>query len=278
MAKLSVKGGTTSFVCYVFIQDSSQTDGRGLTGLAYNTASLVASYVRPLGSRTAITLATQTVTGAYSSGGFVEVDSTNMPGVYRLDIPDAALAAGRSVAVMLKGAANMAPCLLEIDLLAQVDAVAWNALPTVALPPVAGQLPAALVGGRVDASVGAMASGVINAAAYNADTNNYVAIIWLCRKGSATATDRWGVIWTKNGVTVPSGITSPLITVIKASDGTPLISAQPMTPVSGQPYLEYDAVGAERITAGEWYIPVVTATIDGSARTWAGPQSRDVAA
>ena len=64
-----------------------------------------------------ITLATQTVTGAFSSGGFVEVDATNMPGVYRLDLPDAVCATGvNSVVVMLKGAANMAPVTLEIQL------------------------------------------------------------------------------------------------------------------------------------------------------------------
>jgi len=40
-----------------------------------------------------------------------------MPGVYRLDLPDACLATGvNSVVVMLHGATGMAPCLLEIEL------------------------------------------------------------------------------------------------------------------------------------------------------------------
>lgn len=116
MAKLQIAAGSTSVPLYVFIQDSSSLVGAGLTGLVYNSASLVASYVLPLAARVAISLATQTVTGAYSSGGFVEVDSTNMPGVYRFDIPNACLASGRGVVVMLKGAANMVPLLLEIDL------------------------------------------------------------------------------------------------------------------------------------------------------------------
>lgn len=127
MAKLAVKPGTTSLVAYVFIQDSSVTTGAGLTGLAFGTGSLVASYVRPLAARSAITLVTQTTTGAFSSGGFIEVDATNMPGVYRLDVPDAAIAVGvRSVVVMLKGAANMSPCTLEIDLSNQSSVTAWN--------------------------------------------------------------------------------------------------------------------------------------------------------
>jgi hypothetical protein len=119
MAKLSLVKGTTSYRAYVFIQDSNVTTGAGLTGLVFNSPNLVASYVRPGAARVAITLGTQTVTGAYSSGGFVEVDSTNMPGLYRLDIPDAALATGvNAVVVMLKGATNMVPCVLEVELTA----------------------------------------------------------------------------------------------------------------------------------------------------------------
>ncbi len=119
MAKLDILAGATSIIQDVMIYDSSVTTGAGLTGLAFNTGSLVASYVRPGAARVAITLATQTVTGAYSSGGFVEIDATNMPGLYRLDVPNAALASGaRSVVVMLKGAANMVPMVLEIALTA----------------------------------------------------------------------------------------------------------------------------------------------------------------
>jgi len=118
MAKLTLKKGLTDVTVYLFVQDSSKTTGEGLTGLAYNTANLVASYVRPLGSRTAITLATLAeVTSAHTDGGFKEIDATNMPGVYRLDLPDAVCATGvPSAVVMLKGASNMTPVLLEIQL------------------------------------------------------------------------------------------------------------------------------------------------------------------
>ncbi|HSG63282.1 MAG TPA: hypothetical protein VLA24_17795, partial [Pseudomonadales bacterium] len=51
--------------------------------------------------------------------GFVEVSATNMPGVYNFGIPDAAIAAGAQwVIIMLKGATNMAPVVLEIELTA----------------------------------------------------------------------------------------------------------------------------------------------------------------
>lgn len=115
--KLLVTKGALTQTMMVFIRDSSSTTGAGLTGLVYNSGSLVASYVRAGAARTAITLATQTTTGAWSSGGFVEIDSTNMPGVYRFDIPDAVFASGvNSVVVMLKGAANMEPCVMEFNL------------------------------------------------------------------------------------------------------------------------------------------------------------------
>ena len=45
-------------------------------------------------STAAITMVTQTVTGAHTDGGFVEVDATNCKGLYRLDLPDAAVASG----------------------------------------------------------------------------------------------------------------------------------------------------------------------------------------
>ena len=65
-----IKKGATSQSVEIFVQDSSVTTGAGLTGLAYNTSGLTAYYRRgATGTATAITLATQTVGGAYSSGG-----------------------------------------------------------------------------------------------------------------------------------------------------------------------------------------------------------------
>lgn len=115
--KLILAKGATSVSVNVFIRDNSVSTGVGLTGLAFNTASLTAYYSRQNAAATAFSLVTQTATGAFSSGGFVAVDGTNMPGLYRLDIPDAVLASGvNSVYIMLKGASNMEPCVIEIQL------------------------------------------------------------------------------------------------------------------------------------------------------------------
>ncbi len=118
--KLRIPKGTTSKRLGIFIPDSSQTDGRGLAGLAYNSAGLSAAYWREdegNADATTITLATAT-RGTFTSGGFKEKDSTKMPGAYEVGIPDAALAAGADwVIVMYKGATNMPPITLEIQLI-----------------------------------------------------------------------------------------------------------------------------------------------------------------
>ncbi len=112
---IQILGGSTSQTVRLFIQDTSKTDGSGLTGLVHNTSGLTAYYSKgATGTPTAITLATQTAGGAWTSGGFVAVDGTNMPGVYRLDVPNAALDSEVETIVMLQGAANMAPVLLRV--------------------------------------------------------------------------------------------------------------------------------------------------------------------
>ena len=117
--KLIIKKGKTSKRIAVFIADSSSTTGAGLTGLVYNSASLVAYYWREDAGNaggTAITLATAT-RGTWASGGFKEIDATNLPGWYEIGIPDAVLATGSGWAILhLKGAANMAPLPIEIQL------------------------------------------------------------------------------------------------------------------------------------------------------------------
>jgi len=101
----------------VFIQDSASSVGAGKTGLVFNTAGLVCYYVRPRAAAVAVPLVTQSVTGAHSDGGFVEISAANMPGMYRLDLPDAPWASGvNTVAFMLHGASGMAPLPFEIQL------------------------------------------------------------------------------------------------------------------------------------------------------------------
>lgn len=136
--KLARKVGAVSQILQVFIQDSSSTTGAGLTGLVFNSGSLTAYYHRDTDTTaTAITLVTMTV-GAFTSSGFKEIDATNMPGWYQFCPPNAALASGASsVGLHLKGATNMAPLPIEIDLSTQADVTSWNGT-AVATPATAG--------------------------------------------------------------------------------------------------------------------------------------------
>jgi hypothetical protein len=163
MAKRSIKAGTTSQREYVFVNDSASTTGAGKTGIAFNAASIKAYYVRPGGSATLITLATQTVTGAYSSGGWVEVDATNMPGVYRFDVPDAVFAAGVEKAiVMVSGASGMAPVVMEYDLTAY-DPYDTVRLGLTSLPNVASGSAGALITSGTGTAQLSVSSGAVTA-------------------------------------------------------------------------------------------------------------------
>jgi hypothetical protein len=115
--KLTIKKGTASKIAHIFVLDGSKSDGSGLTGLVYNTASLTAYYIRPgTASATVISLVTATI-GTFASGGFKEIDATNLPGIYEIGIPNACLAVGaESCTIMFKGAANMATLPIEIQL------------------------------------------------------------------------------------------------------------------------------------------------------------------
>ena len=128
MAKLSLVRATTSKLVRVFIQDSSVTTGAGLAGLAFGSAGLTAYYIiEGQATMTAITLATMTV-GTWATGGFKEIDATHAPGLYEIGLPNAVLASGASVVVFLQGAANMVPCVVEIELTATNNQTADNGL------------------------------------------------------------------------------------------------------------------------------------------------------
>jgi hypothetical protein len=127
-----IAAGSTDVTINVFVKNKTLNDGSGLTGLVFNTGSLTCYYIRPGANATVLNLVTQTVTGAHTDGGFVEIDSTNMPGIYRLDLADAILASGvGTVQIMLQGAANMAPAVIEIQL-DLVDDV-WDEILTAAV-------------------------------------------------------------------------------------------------------------------------------------------------
>lgn len=129
MQTFRVLAGSTSIRLQIFLRDSSVAYDKGKTGLAHNTASFTANYFRDGDTAaTAITLVTATL-GTWVSSGFIVVDGTNMPGMYELSIPNAAIAAGAKwVTLVLKGAAGLADEVIRIELLGNNEySAAWSA-------------------------------------------------------------------------------------------------------------------------------------------------------
>jgi hypothetical protein len=102
----------------------------GATGLVYNTSGLQARYTRVGSNSVPISLVSQTSTGAWVSGGFAQIDAVNQPGLYRLDVPDAAFVAGVDrVTITVRGASGTNGAVVDCQLISsQLDLT--QAVPT----------------------------------------------------------------------------------------------------------------------------------------------------
>lgn len=116
---MAITRGSTSVLVTVFIQDTTQTNGAGLSGLTAGTAGLVVAYRAQghAGGATTFPLVAGTL-GTWASGSFIAVDATNMPGVYEVGLPNAALTTGNYVDVFVHGATNAAALPLKLELVA----------------------------------------------------------------------------------------------------------------------------------------------------------------
>jgi hypothetical protein len=113
----TLERNTTSKIIEVMMRDS--TTGQGLTGI--NGVNAVASYVIEGATSVQYTLANGLPGAVYTSGVWAEVDSTNMPGIYQLHVPNAAFATtAASVTLTIKYAGALDKvirvCLLAVDL------------------------------------------------------------------------------------------------------------------------------------------------------------------
>jgi hypothetical protein len=186
MSVRRIKAGTTDVSVTLRIVDS--TDGTPETGVVFNTAGIDLWYRRELAASVDITEATlAALTTAHADGGFLHIND----GWYRLDLPDAACAtgvAGVQIGGTVTGMVVFAPYIelpvnIAEDVFTRVGApagasvsadIAAVKVDTAAIlvdtgTTLDGRIPAALVGGRMDASVGAMAANVLTATAIAAD-------------------------------------------------------------------------------------------------------------
>jgi len=90
------KGSTNVSAYFYIVGDSGHaTPGEPVTGLLFSDIETggSASYVRQGAARADLELITlASAAAAHADGGFILVDDTNMPGLYRCDFPDAAFA------------------------------------------------------------------------------------------------------------------------------------------------------------------------------------------
>lgn len=115
--------GQSSIVLRVKIRNSSVSTGAGLTGLTNASTGLIISTIADNeASPTVYTAAGSTIDSITTLGTFVaptaghcrfkQVDATNHPGIYEIQIADArfGVAGAKSVLVSISGAANAAEC------------------------------------------------------------------------------------------------------------------------------------------------------------------------
>ena len=104
--KGGIIGGSTDLSVPVILRKT--TDNKGLAGLL--DASILCSYWRQGGIRVSITTTSlAAANSAHADGGWVEVASIAQPGLYRLDVPDAAIASAADwvvVSVLPNGATS----------------------------------------------------------------------------------------------------------------------------------------------------------------------------
>ncbi len=135
-----VTAGSTNVSVYFYIVGDAghATPGEPVTGLLFSDIETggSASYVRQGAARTDLTLVTlASASAAHTDGGFILVDDTNMPGLYRCDFPDAAFATGvdqvfLQIVVAAANNAVAAPILVDITGAVTIDSTSvdliWN--------------------------------------------------------------------------------------------------------------------------------------------------------
>lgn len=155
-----IKAGSVDVSLAVLLRKTA--DNTEHTGAAHS--DVTASYLRQGGSRTAITMANlSAIDAAHDDGGWEQADATNMPGLYRFDPPDAAFATGADWVVI---SIKVASCYVFYE---------RYALETKGAAELSARIPTALVSGRIDASVGAVATDAIGAAGVSAAAGNKIA-------------------------------------------------------------------------------------------------------
>jgi len=151
--KLQLVKDAASTILTVFVMDDTATDGSGLAGLIH-TSSITGGYVRMGGTGVALTVdedvATEGTYAAPSTAAQVRIGTpANMEdGIYELHFHDDLFATGaESVTITLSGATDMAPLVLEVQLMDPIADLVWD-------PAASGHV----AGGTMGALIGTLTS------------------------------------------------------------------------------------------------------------------------
>ena len=110
---MRINPGSTDVSLYFKLTDPST--GAPETGLTLT--SLTVNYVRDIAVRVgASATALAAATTAHTDNGMFEVDSTNCPGLYRADFPDAAFASGKDKVQCVINGSAIDPAVIEVEL------------------------------------------------------------------------------------------------------------------------------------------------------------------
>jgi hypothetical protein len=198
------KGATSNSL---FLEFVGSTTGLPKTGIVYT--DVTGSYSRSRGARVAITMATlASASAAYSSGGFILVDDTNQPGVYRCDVPDGAFATGAFEVVITLKAAGCRTVSRQVNLVDVNNQVAYA--PNAAAD-AAGGLPISDAGGLdLDTLLARLDAAITTRMASYAQPTGFLAATFPATVGDATVANQStiaGYIDTEVGA-ILTGLTS----------------------------------------------------------------------
>lgn len=114
--KISRQVGTIEELVPIFVQDATVSTGAGLPNLLISSFS---SYYHrsDMTSTSSVTLVSTGTLGTWSSGQWLQINSTFMRGWYQFALPNGMWAAGSTCAVHMYGHASMSPVVFELEII-----------------------------------------------------------------------------------------------------------------------------------------------------------------
>ena len=273
-----VTAGTTSYIMTVMAYDSSSTVGAGKTGITYN-GGITCYYKRSNGSAdVSCTINTITTLGTYAgsatNAAWKEVDSTNMPGVYELHIPNNAFASGATDVMIYLLLSGVVPIVLYFRINPPADI--QTALGT-AITCTTGGIPDVnmknIVNAAVSASSAQIGVNVVNIAGQAAaiDAQNLLKVDVEDWKGTALPAQATSGIPDVN-VKNMNNVAATSITTINANQG----STQPLnftgTGASALAKVDVTDIATAAVATGTAQLGVNVVNMGGSALSTSSAQ------